>query len=343
MTAQITKPGRVELSVVIASKGREDFLREAVSSALRQDLPQQLFEVIVISDIDAPWLAELDRGGEIRFIQSSTPVGQALAQGIELARGEIIVFLDDDDRLSKSKLVEVWKAFQNPRVSYFHNGHVTISEDGGVLEPGRTNSSKVSMLEALAKPAKQWQVRNLAGFNLSSIAVRKAAVLPLLSTLKQLRILQDSFIYYTFLINGDLALLTPEPLTEYRVHNSMSNYFGDMESYFVFCEGVHLRYADACRSIRQLNSDSRAGDLLEHDYQNQLLWSLIFGLRVSRRLLAQTLLVYLRHWRVAGAARALYLSATSLAILLSRPLGHRLLYATRKILISNRLSPSRIH
>ncbi|MBX3468228.1 MAG: glycosyltransferase [Planctomycetes bacterium] len=74
------------------------WLREALESALGQSHPA--VEVVVVDDGSTDGGAELARGLGVRVIsQANAGVAAARNRGIEVARGDFVVFLDQDDRL----------------------------------------------------------------------------------------------------------------------------------------------------------------------------------------------------------------------------------------------------
>ncbi len=97
---------RPDVSVVIPTHNRPEFLVEAVESALAQTVPP--LEVIVVddgSDTDpAPRLAPL--GATVRLIRLPRAGGANAARnlGIDAAQGTVIAFLDDDDVWLPEKL-----------------------------------------------------------------------------------------------------------------------------------------------------------------------------------------------------------------------------------------------
>lgn len=89
------------VSVVIPTIGRPS-LRSAVESALRQSSPP--VEVIVVLDADCE--PPLPDSALIRVLRTSGGVGPSRAKqlGVEMARGNVIALLDDDDVWRPDKL-----------------------------------------------------------------------------------------------------------------------------------------------------------------------------------------------------------------------------------------------
>lgn len=95
------------VSVVLPTRNREDFLRDAVSSVLEQTFTD--FECIVVdgdsTDGTGEYLASLD-DDRVRVQRYGEPQGVSAARNaaIEMARGDYLVFLDDDDRLFENAI-----------------------------------------------------------------------------------------------------------------------------------------------------------------------------------------------------------------------------------------------
>ena len=99
-TTEATSAVKVQVSVIIPTHNREEFLRSAITSVLNQTF--QEFELIVVDDFSGDHTAEVVRSftdTRVRFIQHKTKKGGAAARntGIRNAHGKYIAFLDDDD------------------------------------------------------------------------------------------------------------------------------------------------------------------------------------------------------------------------------------------------------
>lgn len=99
------KSGSANISVIIPTRNREAFLREALHSVLSQTVTP--LEIIVVDDGSTDGTAAFVRGlgHPVRHVvqQQSGPAAARNA-GLVLAAGEYIAFLDDDDEWPKDRL-----------------------------------------------------------------------------------------------------------------------------------------------------------------------------------------------------------------------------------------------
>lgn len=101
------------VSVIIPTRDRLALLKEAVDSVMAQTLPS--FEALVIDDASSDGTGEWLAGQShqpVTAIVSKEQIGRALAcnRGLEQAHGELVLFLDDDDRLRPSALELLYSA-----------------------------------------------------------------------------------------------------------------------------------------------------------------------------------------------------------------------------------------
>lgn len=91
------------VSVIIPTHGRPAFLAQAIDSVLRQTYRH--LELIVVDDA-GPAPVDVPDDPRARVVVRATTGGPGAARnaGLEVARGELVVFLDDDDVLTPRRL-----------------------------------------------------------------------------------------------------------------------------------------------------------------------------------------------------------------------------------------------
>lgn len=119
------------VSVIIPTYNRCSLLQKVLAALLEQKLEPTVFEVIVIDDGSTDGTPQL-----VEFLIGSTPVsltykrqenlgpGAARNRGIELARGEHILFLDDDviaDRMLLQEHLRYHRLHPGPNEAVFGN------------------------------------------------------------------------------------------------------------------------------------------------------------------------------------------------------------------------------
>jgi len=114
----------IALSVIIPTRNRAAYARDAVRSALEQTLDPASYEVIVVDngsrDTTRGELDELNRacGGRIRYLCDERPglhVGRNL--GAREARSGLLVYTDDDVLADRGWLRAILDAFADPSVA----------------------------------------------------------------------------------------------------------------------------------------------------------------------------------------------------------------------------------
>ncbi len=99
--------GLPQLSVVMATFNRRQILPRAVDSIFAQDLPPSEYELIVVvdgsNDGTTEYLRSLRPACALRIIeQPNQGIAAALNRGVAIARGRIVLLVDDDDALHPS-------------------------------------------------------------------------------------------------------------------------------------------------------------------------------------------------------------------------------------------------
>jgi glycosyltransferase involved in cell wall biosynthesis len=124
----------INISVIICSYNREAYIKDAMISLLEQDFPKDNFEAIVVDNnsIDnteqvCKKFIEDHPGANFYYLtekqQGSSP---ARNKGATVAKGELLIFMDDDAIAEKDFLKNTWK---------FYAENKTIQGFGGRIIP----------------------------------------------------------------------------------------------------------------------------------------------------------------------------------------------------------------
>lgn len=125
------------ISVIIPVYNGARFLGEAIQSVLQQTVPPD--EVIVVDDGSTDGSAALAAqvAGVLVLRQSNRGVGAALNLGISHAHGDLLAFLDADDRWLRDKLAQQVHALKANPKSAMVFGHVRQFGDTHYLADDR--------------------------------------------------------------------------------------------------------------------------------------------------------------------------------------------------------------
>ena len=101
-----------KVSIIIPTKNRPDLLKRALASVINQSY--QDWELFIINDSDTE-VSINSSDPRIQIIKNNNKSGANGARntGINLARGEYIAFLDDDDLWEKNKLEKQFEIMKN--------------------------------------------------------------------------------------------------------------------------------------------------------------------------------------------------------------------------------------
>ena len=207
------------VSVVMAAFDAERFVGEAIGSALAQDYPSELVEVIVVDDGSTDATAAIaqrhaDTSGRVHVI--GRPNGGNVAAtntGFAHARGDVVALLDADDAWPRDRLrraVDVLVA--RPGVGLVYGDMTVIDEDGEVLQE--------SWLAGDVTPEGRCLGAQLAGNNVTaSSIVMRGAVLRAIAPIPAGMPWADWWLATRIARVADIAYLA-EPRTLYRFHGA---------------------------------------------------------------------------------------------------------------------------
>jgi len=136
--------GKQLVSVIIPTHNRPQLLMKAVKSVICQTY--RPIEIIIIDDgsnepVTSEWFKKVDKNVSICIKRNESGTGVAAARnvGIRSAKGEMIAFLDDDDRWMPAKLERQVEALNRHRSFYIRGVYCQmIFEDESGKEISRT-------------------------------------------------------------------------------------------------------------------------------------------------------------------------------------------------------------
>jgi glycosyltransferase involved in cell wall biosynthesis len=129
-------------AVVCTYNPRVEYLNQVFSSLMRQTLPVDMWELVVVDNASDPEIRQLDGLFLPEFaqiiVEPNLGLTQARLKGIEASRGEFIIFIDDDNILSEDYLEQVnllYKKYPNIGIWSGHVEPIFEQQPGEHLEP----------------------------------------------------------------------------------------------------------------------------------------------------------------------------------------------------------------
>lgn len=268
-----------QVSVVIPAFRRQKYILEAVQSVLASDVQRESYEILLVVDKVTPELERRLGDLGVRVYLSDTPfVGETLATGVLNARGEIVAFLDDDDRFHGEKLRTLLEVFADPKVLYYHHGFRRVRADGSPIGTATEIAPASACLPVPLSRGAAGRIRRMGGFyNTSSIAVRRSALLPQLSTLRRLTTAQDFSMLLLISGPGEAVVDGTKVLVDYRTHISQATHHfeGDrlMDEHVRFLEGT----ARSFEILQEMapTAAARKFSLCRVDSYGTLVWAVV--------------------------------------------------------------------
>jgi len=188
----------MKISVIVTCHNRREYILEALRSLDSQTFGD--FEVIVVKNyVDDKIDRYIEDRGFTNVLDTNVKLGHKVAAGLRNSRGEIITFLEDDDAYQAHRLERLAKVFEDPRVTYFHNDVIVVDENGRTM----VQAEPVEETSRVRDEEKRVKLKYLddkrAGFNNSSIAVRRELVERYLGEINNINISVDNFIFFSAL------------------------------------------------------------------------------------------------------------------------------------------------
>ena len=223
------------VSVVIGQHRPRGYLISAVESVLDRQGGGASTEVIVTLGSPDPRFESwsLAHPDVTVLAEPAEVLGHMLARAVSRARGEIICFLDDDDRFLPGKLHRLREVFAaDPTLSFFHHEASFIDSEGRSISASwmrpmvqrRMRPGSTVYLPADRKLAWSGRLAHVGpDFNSSCIAVRRRSIVPFIGDLDRLEAGPDAFLFFVVGLLSDGSIRCDgDRWTEYRLHSSVT-------------------------------------------------------------------------------------------------------------------------
>lgn len=201
------------ISVIVSDYSRREYIMGALESVVNQTLSQDYYEVILVKNFSDQDIDKFTMENKIHSVLSKdASLSGKIKEGLSIARGNVICFLDDDDMFYRNKLEYVYNKFKmDEQLGYLHNNFSAINVSGKSINYQNSNPD----------------------FNMSSISVR-------IDTIKNCNLTAvsksiDTLLYLCALESRASVELDNTVLTYYRVtENSVTHSFDSFDSFKTF-------------------------------------------------------------------------------------------------------------
>ena len=216
------KNSQPAVTILMASCGRLEFLKDAVNSALEQNYPN--FQILIVDDgsehavIEWLELLEASEPGVSIVYQSHQGVAMARAKGLEKVETDLVCILDSDDRLAENALEILVAAMgRNADIHLVFTDirEVRVNGEAVIRRYSQYESTQAMIMATLLKPR--------VPFKHSGTLFRRQTALKLGSYDINLPCKVDIDLYLKFLKAGYLPEHVDQALVDFRMHkNSVS-------------------------------------------------------------------------------------------------------------------------
>jgi glycosyltransferase involved in cell wall biosynthesis len=217
------------VSVLINCYNYGRYVAEAIESALSQSVPPD--EIIVVDDgstDETPKVLERYSGHSLVKVLRQRNEGQmgAFVAGMEAASGDLLFFLDADDKYEPSHIAKVTRVFaENKDVDFVFTAHRQFGALDKVVRYAPQDLKFGFTVIATLK------ARVYLGTVTSALAIRRNLSLTLLPVLRHIaprwRIRADDCIVYGASLAGTRKYYLADPTALYRVHGGNEHFIGE--------------------------------------------------------------------------------------------------------------------
>lgn len=208
-----------QFTVVITTKNRPGFLREAIDSVIQQEKAPHAKIIVVDDGSDVPVQQQLEgysSNGSFRVLRNEQSVGVSAArnQGIRATDTEWLIFLDDDDWLADTFLKQIATATDTiPPPDFIWPSRTKVYEGEGLQIPKLASPPFI--------PETQDADEVLAGLfdaTTSGMAFKRSALLEVGGFDEDLTVSEDRDLIFKLLAKGYCARPEQAAVLFFRIH-----------------------------------------------------------------------------------------------------------------------------
>lgn len=328
----------MKISVIIVAYLRKEFIVSAVRSVFEQSLDREKYEIIVVKNfLDKTIDQILVETADKNLYSTEKSLGKKLELGIINSSGEIICFLEDDDYYKPGKLETVYKSFNNTQsLVYLRDSHDTILEfNGEIRNYPFIHHTRSNCIFSLKNASKQDLISffNFDQGNLSSIAIRRSAIIGNQGILSSLPYCFDTFMLFSALLTSQTIFLNKESLTTVRLHSqnwSIIAYETERSAFIEHAMNIELLTMRALDELTKMCQSTPLEYISKHLRVESRIRSHILGNRMNLIPYAKDSLFCIKYTLISNKYSDFMLPIIGLCAFFS-PQFSRWLYAKRKV------------
>jgi glycosyltransferase involved in cell wall biosynthesis len=139
----------IDTSIIITNYNRKDFLGRAIRSCLKQSLPKDRYEIIVVDDASTDESRDVIDGFKDKVVpvllDKNVGVAEASNIGIKKALGSFIIRVDSDDYIKENTILFMTEILlANPDIGFVYADHMRVDKNEKILE--RVNINTLDLL-----------------------------------------------------------------------------------------------------------------------------------------------------------------------------------------------------
>jgi len=117
------------ISIIVPVYNGQDTVRDCLESLLKQNYPQDRYEIIAVDNNSTDNTAAIIKSFSIQYLKETKQQGPSAARntGTKAAKGEVFVFFDADQVAEKDYLVKLLQGWPEPQYGAFSGLNKTVS------------------------------------------------------------------------------------------------------------------------------------------------------------------------------------------------------------------------